>query len=42
MSRNSRLSASDLAGIGWSEEGINKYNDLYADAEKDRRINGAV
>jgi hypothetical protein len=42
MSRNSRLSASGIAGIGWSEEGINKYNDLYADVEIDRRINGAV
>ena len=42
MSRISRLSASDIAGIGWSEEGINKYNDLYAAVETDRRINGAV
>jgi hypothetical protein len=42
MSRNSRLSASGIAGIGWSEEGINKYNDLYADVENDRRVNGAV
>ena len=38
----SRLSASGIAGIGWSEEGINKYNDLYAAVETDRRINGAV
>jgi hypothetical protein len=36
------LSASGTAGIGWSEEGINKYNDLYAEVEKDRRINGPV
>ena len=42
MSRISRLSASGIAGIGWSEEGINKYNDLYAAVETDRRINGAV
>ena len=42
MSRNSRLSASGISGIGWSEEGINKYNDLYAAVETDRRINGAV
>ena len=42
MSRMSRLSASGIAGIGWSEEGINKYNDLYAAVETDRRINGAV
>ena len=42
MSRNSHLSASGIAGIGWSEEGINKYNDLYAEVEKDRRINGPV
>ena len=42
MSRISRLSASGIAGIGWLEEGINKYNDLYAAVETDRRINGAV
>ena len=42
MSRISRLSASGIAGIGWSEEGINKYNDLYAAVETDQRINGAV
>jgi hypothetical protein len=42
MSCNSRLSASGITGIGWSEEGINKYNDLYADFETDQRINCVV
>ena len=42
MSCNSRLSASGIASIGWSEAGIDKYNELYWNINYDRRINGAV
>jgi hypothetical protein len=42
MSRNSRLSASGTAVIGWSEAGIEKYNELYWNVKEDQRIHGAI
>ena len=42
MSHNSRLSASGIAGIGWSEAGIDKYNELYWNVKEDQRVHGAI
>jgi hypothetical protein len=41
LSRKQRCTPDGVPGIGWSDEGIVKYNDFYDLVQKDRASNGA-
>ena len=40
LSRKQRCTADGVPGIGWSDEGIEKYNEFYNLVKKDRTLNG--
>jgi hypothetical protein len=42
LSRKQRCTPDGVPGIGWSDEGIEKYNAIYDLVKKDRASNGAM
>lgn len=40
LSRKQRLDDTGVAGIGWTKEGVEKYNELYDDVKEDRIFRG--
>lgn len=42
MSRNQRHDSNGVAGIGWTEEGFAKFNELYDRVVEDRKNRGAA
>ena len=42
MSRNQRHDSNGVAGIGWTEEGFTKFNELYDRVVEDRKNRGAA
>jgi hypothetical protein len=40
LSRKQRCTPDGIPGIGWSDEGIEKYNEFYDLVTKDRALNG--
>ena len=42
LSRKQRCTPAGVPGIGWSDEGIEKYNEFYDLVKQDRESNGAI
>ena len=42
LSRNQRHDSNGVAGIGWTEEGFTKFNELYDGVVEDRKNRGAA
>ncbi len=42
LSRKQRNDANGVAGIGWTEEGFNKFNELYDLVKADRSLRGGT
>jgi hypothetical protein len=42
LSRKQRNDANGVAGIGWTEEGYNKFNELYDLVKEDRMLRGGT
>jgi hypothetical protein len=42
LSRKNRTDANGAAGIGWTEEGLSKFNELYDNVAEDRISRGAT
>ena len=42
MSRKQRNDTNGVAGIGWTEDGMNKFNDLYDSVKEDRILHGVM
>ena len=42
MSRKQRCTPDGVPGIGWSDEGIEKYNEFHDLVHEDRALNGAM